>query len=162
MVCVVKSLFFVFAMALCLSAEGVAQTARTGAQRPKNAASRAYLTKDPHRKVKNEKGELVNADLRPLFSWVNSGKGGASPMPAWKRFEVTVTEYLKEGMLVTNTSDEKLFYVKNYPQKLPVGTTIQLFVLDVGVYDHQPKGASLATLHAFDYGIPYTPATGGK
>jgi hypothetical protein len=156
----VKSLFFVFAVAWCLYGEAVAQAPSAGAQDPKRAAARAYLTKDPHRKVKNEKGEMVNVDLRPLFAWVNSRKGGVSPMPEWKRFEVTVNEHLKDGMLVTR--DAFVFHVKNYPQKLPVGTTIQLFVRDVGTYDHQPKGASLATLHAFDYGIPYTPTAGGK
>ena len=83
-------------------------------------------------------------------------------MPAWLRFEVTVTEHLKDGMLVVNTSDEKMFHVRNYPRKLPVGTMLQMFVLDVGVYEHKNPGGTPATLHSFDYGIPYNPATEKK
>lgn len=83
-------------------------------------------------------------------------------MPAWLRFEVTVTEHLKDGMLVVNTSDEKMFHVRNYPRKLPVGTMLQMFVLDVGVFEHKNPGGTPATLHSFDYGIPYNPATEKK
>ena len=138
-----------------------AQTTRPP-QDPKRAAARAYLFQDPHRKIKNDKGELVTADLRPLFAWANARKGGTSPMPAWKRFEVTVTEHLRDGMLVSNTSDSLMFFVKNYPRKLPVGTMLQMFVLDIGTYEYKPPGAAPIDLHAFDYGIPHNPAAAKK
>jgi hypothetical protein len=148
-------------MAMFLAVQGNCQPARAGAQDPKRAA-RAYLFQDPHRKIKNEKGQSVTADLRPLFAWVSSRKGGESPMPAWKRFEVKISEHLKEGMLVENVSDKLTFFVKNYPRKLPVGTVLQVFVLDVGLYTHAPAGGTKLTLHAFDYGVPYNPATEKK
>ncbi|MGZ8900099.1 MAG: hypothetical protein ACXW3Z_08385 [Limisphaerales bacterium] len=156
-----KSLSLLLTLAAFILVHTSAQTPRP-AQDPKKAAARAYLFQDPHRKIKNDKGQSVTADLRPLFAWVNARKGGTSPMPAWKRFEVTVTEHLKDGMLVTNTADSKMFFIKNYPRKLPTGTMIQLFVLDIGTYEYKPPGATPLTLHAFDYGTPYNPATEKK
>lgn len=159
-----KSLVFVLAFIVFCAVESIGQTARpnAGGQDPKRAAARAYLFQDPHRKIKNAKGEMVTADLRPLFAWVQSRKGGTSPMPAWLRFEVTVKEHLKDGMLVSNTADELMFHVRNYPRKLPVDTMLQLFVLDVGLYEHKNPGGTPSTLHSFDYGIPYNPATEKK
>jgi hypothetical protein len=157
----VKSLLLLTLAGLLLTSAN-SQTSRSPNNDPKKAAARAYLFQHPHRKIKNDKGELVNADLRPLFAWVNSRKGGTSPMPAWKRFEVTVTEHLKDGMLVSNTSDNLMFHIKNYPTKLPAGTMLQIFVVDIGLYRHKPPGATPATLHSFDYGIPYNPAAEKK
>lgn len=156
-----KSLTLLFTLTAFFLVHTSAQAPRP-AQDHKKAAARAYLFQDPHRKIKNHKGEIVTADLRPLFAWANARKGGTSPMPAWKRFEVTVTEHLKDGMLVTNTSDSAMFFIKNYPRKLPVGTMLQMFVLDVGTYNYKPPGAAAVPLHAFDYGTPYNPATEKK
>jgi hypothetical protein len=157
----VKSLTLLYALTAFFLVHTSAQTPRP-TQDPKKAAARAYLFQDPNRKIKNDKGELVTADLRPLFAWANARKGGTSPMPAWKRFEVTITEQLKDGMLVSNTSDNMMFFIKNYPRKLPSGTMLQMFVLDIGFYEHKPPGAATISLHAFDYGTPYNPATEKK
>ena len=155
------SFLTLFALTLAWSSS-LAQPSPRAEPTDAKKVARAYSFKDPQRKIKNEKGELVAADLRPLFAWANSRKGGASPMPAWKRFEVTITEHIKDGMLVANSSDNLTFHIRNYPYKLPAGTLVQLFVVDIGIYEHKPSGASPASYHSFDYGIPYDPAAEKK
>src|SRR5690349_15104298 len=80
-------------------------------------APKPELFRDPFRKVKNAKGELVNADLRPLFAWFQTRRG-KRPMEAWNRFILTTIESTREGVVVSNSLDNKTFFLRNYPYKV--------------------------------------------
>src|SRR6187399_1545291 len=51
-------------------------------------APKPELFRDPLRKVKNAKGEIVTANLQPLFSWFQTRRG-ERPMKSWGRFVLT-------------------------------------------------------------------------
>jgi hypothetical protein len=137
------------------------------AQEAPNPTSSTYvaptpeLFRDPFRKVKNDRGELVNADLRPLFTWFQKRRG-ERPMKIWIRTAVTTMENHPTGVLVSNNSDKKVFFLRNYPYKVPPGTVIQFFSVDSGFYSYKDSSGNENTVHAADYGIPYNPATEKK
>jgi len=126
-------------------------------------APRADLFRDPHRKIKNpNSGELVNADLRPLFAWFQNRKG-KRPMEVWNRFIVTTMDRSGDGLLMSNSLDSKVALFRNYPYQVPKGSVVHLFA--VALTDlHTYKDASGAehTVHVYDYGIPYNPAAEKK
>lgn len=117
--------------------------------------------RDPFRKVKNANGELVNADLRPLFTWYQRRRG-ERPMKVWGRTIVTTIENKPGGVLVRNNSDQKVFFLRNYPYQVPPNTVIQFFSVDSGFYTYNNANGGSDTVHAADYGIPYNPATEKK
>lgn len=131
----------------------VASTAET--------APRADLFRDPFRKVKPADREMVNADLRPLFAWYKHRRG-KRPMEPWRRFIVTTIESGPDGVLVSNQGDNKVFFLQNYPYKVPGNTVIHVFALDSGYHKFKKASGEAETYHAFDYGIPYNPATEKK
>lgn len=117
--------------------------------------------RDPFRKVKNEKGELVNADLRPIFTWFQK-RQGERPMATWRRNIANIVEYHPDGVVVRNVSDQKLFFLRNYPYKVPPNTEIHIFTIDSGFHSYKDSAGNQNTVHAADYGIPYNPATEKK
>ena len=126
-------------------------------------APRADLFRDPHRRITNpSSGELVKADLRPLFAWYQNRRG-KRPMEVWNRFVLTTMERSGDGLLVSNSLDQKVFLLRNYPYAVPKNTVIHAFA--VALTDlHTYKDASGAehTVHVYDYGIPYNPAAEKK
>src|SRR5688500_9983914 len=77
-------------------------------------APKPELFRDPSRKVKNAKGELVTADLRSLFAWYQNRRG-ERPMKTWNRFVLTTIQNTPEGAVVSNSLDNKVFFLRNYP-----------------------------------------------
>lgn len=124
-------------------------------------APRADLFRDPFRKVKPADREMVNADLRPLFAWYKNRRG-KRPMEPWNRFILTTIESSPEGVLVSNYGDNKVFFLRNYPYKVPPNTVIHVFALDSGYHKFTKPRGEAETYHAFDYGIPFDPATEKK
>ena len=126
-------------------------------------APRADLFRDPHRRITNpSSGELVKADLRPLFAWYQNRRG-KRPMEVWNRFVLTTMERSGDGLMVSNSLDQKVFLLRNYPYAVPKNTVIHAFA--VALTDlHTYKDASGAehTVHVYDYGIPYNPAAEKK
>lgn len=149
---------------IVLVAVGVvlARPADTGSDIPRvvstaETAPRADLFRDPFRKVKPADREMVNADLRPLFAWYKHRRG-KRPMEPWRRFILTTIESSPEGVLVSNHGDNKVFFLRNYPYKVPANTVIHVFALDSGYHKFTKASGEAETYHAFDYGIPYNPA----
>ena len=136
-------------------------TAGVFAQPANDTNGMAYLFRDPFRKVKNANGELVNADLRPLFAWYQSRRG-KKPMEVWGRFAVTAVEKKPEGLLVSNNSDNKVFFLRNYPRNIPPKTVIQVFAVEDGFFSFKDSSQNEQAVHAYNYGIPYNPATEKK
>ncbi len=125
-------------------------------------APRADLFRDPHRKIKNANGELVNADLRPLFAWFGN-KRGKRPMDVWGRFIATTMERDASGLLVKNSLDSKVALLRNYPYQVPKGALIHFFaVAQTELHTYKDSSGVENTVHIYDYGIPYNPATEKK
>jgi hypothetical protein len=126
-------------------------------------APRADAFRDPHRKIKNPStGELVNADLRPLFAWYQNRKG-KRPMEVWNRFIVTTLDRSGDGLLMSNSLDSKVALLRNYPYQVPKGSVVHLFVVpltDLHTYKDASGGEN--TVHVYDYGIPFNPAAEKK
>jgi hypothetical protein len=121
-----------------------------------NDAPKPEAFRDPFRKVKNAHGELVNADLRPLFAWFQKRRG-ERPMKVWGRTIVTTIENKPGGVLVRNNFDQKVFFLRNYPYQVPPNTVIQFFSVDSGFYTYKDSSGVSQTVHAADYGLPYSP-----
>lgn len=152
----------IFALILSLSVSLVlAQNPRPSVPSTADTAPKPEAFRDPFRKVKNDKGELVNADLRPIFAWFQNRRG-ERPMKTWGRTIATTIENHATGVLVTNNSDQKIFFLRNYPYKVPPGTVIHIFSVDSGFYSFKDSSGAEQTVHAADYGIPYNPATEKK
>ena len=139
----------------------IAQDPRPSVPTTPETETKPEAFRDPFRKVKNDKGELVNADLRPLFTWYGKRRG-ERPMKAWGRTVVTAVENHPTGVLVSNNSDKKVFSVRNYPYKVPPGTIIQFFSVDSGFFSYKDSAGNRQTVHAADYGVSYNPATEKK
>ncbi|HVK58252.1 MAG TPA: hypothetical protein VM735_05685 [Candidatus Kapabacteria bacterium] len=126
-----------------------------------NDAPKPEAFRDPFRKVKNAHGELVNADLRPLFAWFQKRRG-ERPMKVWGRTIVTTIENKPGGVLVRNNNDQKVFFLRNYPYNVAPNTVIQFFSVDSGFHTYKNASGASETVHAADYGVPYNPATEKK
>jgi hypothetical protein len=125
-------------------------------------APRADLFRDPHRKIKNAEGELVNADLRPLFTWFQT-KRGKRPMEVWGRFIATTMDQNARGVLVSNSLDSKVALLRNYPYQVPKGTLIHYFAVALpGFHTYKDASGAEQTVHIYDYGIPFNPAAEKK
>jgi hypothetical protein len=141
---------------LALATTGVfAQTAN------QSNAGIEYLFRDPLRKVKNANGELVNADLRPLFTWYQNRRG-TKPMAVWGRFGVTVIESKDQGLVVSNNSDGKVFFIRNYPRPVPPKTVMQVFAVDDGIYSYKDSSGNKQDVHAYNYGVVSGPTAEKK
>jgi hypothetical protein len=138
--------------------------AHPGGKAPVTAetAPKPEAFRDPLRKVRNANGELVTANLQPLFSWFQRRKG-PRPMETWGRQVATVVAVKPEGLVLLNYSDKKTFFLRNYPYAVAPNTMIQFFAIDSGGYYtyKDPTGAE-HTLHAADYGIPVKPGSEKK
>ena len=125
-------------------------------------APRADLFRDPHRKIKNANGELVNADLRPLFAWFGN-KRGKRPMEVWGRFIATTLDRNASGLLVSNSLDSKVALLRNYPYQVPKGALIHfLAVAQPDMHTYKDPSGGEQIVHVYDYGIPYNPAAEKK
>jgi hypothetical protein len=151
----------ILSLAISLVAAPNAENPRPGIPSTPDTEAKPEAFRDPFRKVKNDKGELINADLRPLFTWYQKRRG-ERPMKAWGRTIATTIENHPTGVLVSNNSDKKTFFLRNYPYKVPTGTVIHIFSVDSGFYTYKDSSGAEQTVHAADYGIPYNPATEKK
>ena len=126
-------------------------------------APRPDLFRDPHRKIKHPTtGELVNADLRPLFVWFQNRRG-KRPMEVWNRFVLTAMDRSGNGLLVSNSLDKKVFLLRNYPYQVPKNTVIHVFAVALtDLHTYKDSIGVENTVHIYDYGIPYNPATEKK
>ena len=149
-------------LSLVVATLAAPQTVRS--QSPANPAPKAPVTaetapkpeafRDPLRKVKNANGELVTANLQPLFSWFQHRKG-KRPMETWGRTVATVVAVKPEGLVMLNFIDQKTFFLRNYPYQVAPNTMIQFFSIDSGgFYTYKDPTGAEHTLHAADYGIP--------
>jgi len=118
-------------------------------------APKPELFRDPLRKVKNANGEIVTANLQPLFSWFRARRG-ERPMKSWVRFIATTVQNTPEGVVVSNSLDGKVFFLRNYPYKVPVNTVIHAFAVEDGYQSYKDAAGAEQTVHAYDYGIPAT------
>jgi hypothetical protein len=118
-------------------------------------APKPELFRDPLRKVKNAKGELVTANLRPLFAWFQN-KRGERPMKTWNRFILTTVQNTPEGVVVSNFLDNKIFFLRNYPYKVPTNSVIHVFAVEDGFHSYKDVSGGPETVHAYDYGTPVT------
>jgi hypothetical protein len=118
-------------------------------------APKPELFRDPLRKVKNANGEIVTANLQPLFSWFRARRG-ERPMKSWVRFIATTVQNTPEGVVVSNSLDGKVFFLRNYPYKVPVNTVIHAFAFEDGYRSYKDAAGAEQTVHAYDYGIPAT------
>src|SRR5688572_1019351 len=113
-----KALLLVLTIAMTAAQQpgGSSSTAFPGGRVPPSEATKVKpeAFRDPLRKVKDANGELVTANLQPLFSWFQHRKG-PRPMDTWARMIATVIEERPGGVLVSNFTDKKIFFVRNYP-----------------------------------------------
>lgn len=145
------------------------------AQAPKNLNILPY---HPYRKIANgPSGADRYYNLLPIYNWINAGRKGPCPMPAWISWynaddPHTISSYhaisvLAEGVLVQPKTyspygghETRPFFLKNYPNKdrLADGASFQFIALKTGTYQYNDAGGSLHTVDLYDYGIPYDPA----
>lgn len=124
-------------------------------------APKPELFRDPLRKVKNANGEIVTANLQPLFSWFRTRRG-ERPMKPWGRFILTTVQDTPEGVVVSNSLDGKVFFLRNYPYKVPVNTVIHAFAVEDGYQNYKDAAGTEHSVHAYDYGIPVTASSAQK
>ena len=161
-----KVLILVFTVAVASAQQPGAPTSapHPGGKAPVTAetAPKPEAFRDPLRKVKNANGELVTANLQPLFSWFQRRKG-PRPMETWGRTVATVVAVKPEGLVMLNYSDQKTFFLRNYPYQVAPNTKIQFFSIDSGgYYNYNDPTGDEHTLHAADYGIPVKPGSEAK
>jgi hypothetical protein len=140
---------------ILISAVAVLAQKPSGVPSTAETAPKPELFRDPLRKVRNANGELVNADLRQLFAWYQNRRG-PRPMAAWDRFILRTVESAAEGVVVSNTLDNKVFFLRNYPYKVAANSVIHVFAVEDGYYTYQDSNGAEQTVHAYNYGIPST------
>ncbi len=83
-------------------------------------------------------------------------------MKTWVRFIATVIQVTPHGVVVSNSLDGKIFFLRNYPYKVPVNTVIHAFAIDDGFQSYKDSSGAEQTVHAFDYGVPATSSSPSK
>jgi len=136
------------------------------------ASSLEDLPYHPYRKVADR-----YYGLQPIYNWINAGRKGPCPMPAWISWytddphstrSYRAISVLADGILVEpkmyapygGGREGSPFFLKNYPNKNRItdGASFQFIALKTGTYQYEDSGGSVHTVELYDYGIPYDPA----
>jgi hypothetical protein len=121
-----------------------------------SSAPRPDLCRDPFRQLTNAHW-VVSFDLRPLFTWFEN-REGIRPLGDWKRLTVTTMDPSGHGLMVANSVDNKVIFLRNYPFFVPKKSTIDVFVVALDeVHTYKDASGVEQTAPVFDYGIPYNP-----
>ena len=121
-----------------------------------SSAPRADLCRDPFRQLTNAHW-VVSFDLRPLFNWIENRQGNR-PLGDWKRITATTMDPSGHGLLVANSVDNRVIFLRNYPFFVPKKSTIDVFAVALDeVHTYKDASGVEQTAPVFDYGIPYNP-----
>ena len=121
-----------------------------------SSAPRADLCRDPFRQLTNAHW-VVSFDLRPLFNWFENRQGNR-PLGDWKRITAMTMDPSGHGLLVVNSVDNRVIFLRNYPFFVPKKSTIDVFAVALDeVHTYKDASGVEQTAPVFDYGIPYNP-----